>query len=129
MECGVVQDEWALASVRDGVTAWNRRDWSAFETLHTRGVLYESPHAHVVGRTAVTQKFQELVRIVPDLHSSELRLVENFAANHRATFEYVQTGTLLDVERGVASRFEVATTLFVRFDDHGRVSALRTIHR
>jgi hypothetical protein len=131
----MVHDEWASASVRDGLTAWNRRDWSAFESLHTRDVVYDSPHSHVVGRSAVVRRYRELVATVPDLHASELRMIENDRADHWATFEYVQTGTLAGATgpdgeaRGVGSPFVVHTTMFVRFDDDGRMATLRTVHR
>jgi hypothetical protein len=131
----MVDEQWALACVRDAMTAWNRRDWAAFEELHTSDVVYDSPHSHVIGRTAVLRRFQELIAIAPDLHSSELRMIENDRNAHRGTFEYIQTGTLADVIgpddelRGPGSPFVVHTTMFVRFDSHGRMSALRTVHR
>jgi len=130
----MVHEEWALACVRDAVTAWNCRDWSAFESLHTHDVVYDSPHSHVAGRGAVLRRYQELVAIVPDLHSSELRMTEIDSTDRRATFEYVQTGTLaedlLDPGDGFGPRspFAVRTTMSVRFDGDGRISALQTVH-
>jgi hypothetical protein len=131
----MVNDEWALACVRDGLTAWNRRDWSAFESLHTCDVVYDSPHhERVVGRGAVVRRYQDVVAIVPDLHSSELRMIENERVEGRATFEYVQTGTLAEVIdpdndiRGPGAPFVVHTTMSVRFDADGRIAALRTAH-
>jgi ketosteroid isomerase-like protein len=137
VECGsvMVDEQWAWACIRDVMTAWNRRDWSAFESLHACDVLYESPHHPcIVGRSAVVRRYQDLVAVVPDLRSSGLRMIENDRADQRATFEYIQTGTLSDpVEpsnelRGPGSPFTVHTTMFVRFDDDGRVAALRTVH-
>jgi hypothetical protein len=132
----MVHEDWALACVRDSMTAWNRRDWAAFESLHSPDVVYESPHhSPVTGRTAVMRRYQEVVEAVPDVRSSELRMVDNDCARHRATFEYVQTGTLADkIEtpagevRGKLSPFVVHTTMFVRFDDDGRMAGLRTVH-
>jgi hypothetical protein len=132
----MVHNEWAFACVRDGLTAWNRRDWSAFESLHAPDVVYESPHhSRIVGRSAVVGRYRELVAAVPDLHSSELRMIDNDCAHHRATFEYVQTGTLADeietpagAVRGDWSPFVVHTTMFVRFDGDGRMAGVRTVH-
>ena len=63
----MVHEEWALACVRDSVTAWNRRDWSAFESLHSPDVVYESPHhSRVTGRSAVVRRYREVVDAVPD---------------------------------------------------------------
>jgi len=128
----MVHDDWALACVRDGLTAWNRRDWSAFESLHTCDVVYESSyHVPVVGRSAVVRRYREVVADVPDLHSSGLRMIENDRDQNRATFEYLQTGTLAEVVgelRVSESPFVVHTTMSVRFDDDGRIAALRTGH-
>lgn len=132
----MVHEEWALACVRDSMTAWNRRDWSAFESLHSPDVVYESPHhARVTGRSAVVRRYREVIEAVPDVHSSELRMIENDRAHHRATFEYVQTGTLAETidtpagaVRGKWSPFIVRTTMFVRFDNEGRMVGVRTIH-
>jgi hypothetical protein len=131
----MVHDQRALVSVRDSLDAANRRDWAAFASLHTRDVVYESPHSHVVGRRAVVRRFQELVALVPDLCSSELRLIENYYSDNEAMFEYVQTGTLADeVTRkgelhGRGTPFLIHTTMFVGFDHDGRVTAWRTLHR
>jgi ketosteroid isomerase-like protein len=131
----MVDEQWAWACVRDALTAWNRRDWSAFDSLHACDVLYESPHhPRIVGRSAVVRRYQDLVAIVPDLHSSALQIVENDRADHRATFEYIQTGTLADLVgsnselRGPGAPFVVHTSMLVRFDDDGRMAALRTAH-
>jgi hypothetical protein len=131
----MVHDQYAFASVSDGLNAWNRRDWAAFASLHTHNVVYDSPHSHVVGRRAVVQRYRELVDLVPDLCFSALRLVENNRSRRRAMFEYVQTGTLagqrspVNEPRGLSSRFVIHTTMFVQFDDDGRMCALRTVHR
>jgi hypothetical protein len=132
----MVHDDWALACVRDGLAAMNRRDWSVFESLHAANVVYESPHApRLIGRRAVQRRYEELVALVPDLHASELRMIDNNPVDRFATFEFVQTGTLgttLDgtprLRRGVGSPFLVRTTMFVRFDGDGRVASLRTGH-
>ena len=131
----MVDEDWAWACVRDAMTAWNRRDWPAFESLHAPGVSYESPHhPSIVGRGAVLRRHQDLVAIVPDLHSSQLRMIDNDREDQRATFEYIQTGALSDTFgpndefRGPASQFVVYTTMFVRFDDDGRITNLRTVH-
>ena len=132
----MVDDARAWASVRDVVGAWNRRDWSALESLYAANIVYESPHCPpIVGRSALRRREEELVAIVPDLHESELRMIANDAAGNWATFEFVQTGTLFaDVPagdvgaRGRGSPFTVRTTMLVRFDDDGRVAGLRTGH-
>jgi hypothetical protein len=132
----MVHNDWALASVRDGITAMNRRDWSAFETIHATNLVYESPHScPILGRNAVRDRYEELVALVPDLHASDVRMIQNDPACNWATFEYVQTGTMPatvstpDGEmRGSGSRFRVHTTLFVGFDGEGRVAKLRTAH-
>jgi hypothetical protein len=135
MENRMVHDQRALASVLDCLTAGNRRDWAAFETLQAPDVVYESPHSHAVGRRAVVRRFQELVALVPDLWSSELRLIENFYSDDEAMFEYVQTGTLFDEIasngelHGPGSPFVVHTTMFVSFDHGGRITGWRTLHR
>lgn len=131
----MVHEVWALACARDATTAWNRRDWSAFETLHSDDVVYESPHhPTIVGRRAVMLRNRELVALVPDLQFSGLRMVDNEPVAQRATFEYLQTGSIAEVtgptgERGPAVPFSVDTTMYVRFDDDGRIAALRTEHR
>jgi hypothetical protein len=132
----MVHEDWAFACVRDSMTAWNRRDWSAFESLHAPNVVYESPHhARVSGRSAVLRRYREVVDAVPDVHSSELRMIDNDCTDHWATFEYVQTGTITDkIEtpdgdvHGRWSPFVVYTTMFVRFDDEGRMAELKTVH-
>jgi hypothetical protein len=128
----VVHDDWAWACVRDAVAAWNRRDWGVFQSLHAADVVYESPHSRAVGRSAVRCRFQELVAAVPDVQSSELRMIDNDCRQHRATFECIQTGTLAaDVETVDVDNwapFVVHTTMFVRFDDDGRIAGLRTEH-
>jgi hypothetical protein len=132
----VVHDDYALACVQDATTAWNRRDWTSFESLHSSDVIYESPHhPPVIGRRAVLRRYQDLVASVSDLHTSDLRMIENDRAGHSATFEYVQTGTLLAVSatdvdgRLHRPSFAVHTTMFVRFDDDGHIAVLRTKHR
>jgi steroid delta-isomerase-like uncharacterized protein len=132
----MVDGQWAVACIRDNLAAWNRRDWTAFESLHAPDVLYDSPHSgRIVGRTAVVLRYREITDAVPDLQATELRMVENDCVDHAATFEYVQTGTLANADapcvdvRGVGSPFVVHTTMFVRFDDDGRLTALRTAHR
>ena len=76
---------------------------------------------------------RELIALVPDLQLSELRLVDNERVARCATFAYLQTGSIADVgpngERGSAVPFAVNTTMYVRFDDDGRIAALRTVHR
>ena len=132
----MVHEDWAFACVRDSMTAWNRRDWSAFESLHAPNVVYESPHhSRVAGRSAVLRRYREIVEAVPDVHSSELRMIENDCTHRCATFDYVLTGTLADdIEtpvgsvRGKWSPFVVHTTMFVRFDDEGRMAGVRTVH-
>jgi ketosteroid isomerase-like protein len=132
----MVHREWALACVTDLITAWNRRDWCAVETLYAPDVVYESPHAPpVLGRRAMRCRDEELVAIVPDLRDSDLRLISNDSAGNWAMFTFVQTGTLspdLPTPEGglrrAGSPFEVNTTMFVRFDDDGRVASLRTAH-
>jgi hypothetical protein len=130
----MVHDEWAVACAHDATTAFNRRDWSAFETLHRHDVVYESPHnPRVVGRRAVIRRNRELVALIPDLHLSAPRMTKSEPGERRATFEYLQTGTLADGgpsrERGTASPFVIHTTMHVRFDEDGRIAALRTVHR
>ena len=131
----MVHEVWALACARDATTAWNRRDWSAFETLHRDDVVYESPHhPTIVGRRAVLLRNRELVALVPDLQLSDLRMVDNERFGRCATFEYVQTGSIAEVtgptgERGPAVPFSVNTTVYIRFDEDGRIAALRTVHR
>jgi hypothetical protein len=131
----MVHDDYALACVQDATTAWNRRDWISFESLHSPDVIYESPHhAPVIGLGAVLRRYQELVSAVSDLHTSDLRMVENDRAGHYATFEYLQTGTLPvsatdENEPRLGGSFTVHTTMFVCFDDDGRIAVLRTAHR
>jgi hypothetical protein len=132
----MVHSDYAVACLRDAMTAWNGRDWAAFETLHTPGVVYESPHHPlIVGRSAVVRRYQDLAYFVPDWEWSELQMIENDRGDHRAVFECTQTGTLADIIdaetdiRGPGSPFVVPTTVFVRFADDGRVAALRTVHR
>jgi ketosteroid isomerase-like protein len=132
----MVDDGWALACVRDLVSAWNRRDWSALESIYAPNVVYESPHnPPITGRRAMRRRDQALVAIVPDLRESALRMIANDSAGNWATFKFVQTGTLspdLPTPDGRARRdgspFVVHTTMFVRFDRDGRVAALRTAH-
>jgi hypothetical protein len=132
----MVDGQWAAACIRDNLRAWNLRDWAAFKSLHSRNVCYESPHlGRVVGRRAVVRTYQQVVATVPDLWSSHLRMIDNDRAADQATFEYLQTGTLPDVDpltgaaRGPGSPFAVHTTMFVRFDRAGRMTAYRTAHR
>jgi hypothetical protein len=132
----MVHHDYALACVQDATMAWNCRDWTSFESLHSCDVIYESPHhAPVIGRGAVVRRYQDLVAAVTDLHSSEPRMIENDRAGHYAAFEYVQTGTLADARatdedvRLHGLPFTVHTTMFVRFDDDGRIAVLRTLHR
>jgi hypothetical protein len=72
---------------------------------------------------------------VPDLRSSGLRMIDHDPAERGATFECMETGTLADVIdpssdlRGPGVPFVACTTLWVRFDDDGRIAALRTAHR
>jgi hypothetical protein len=132
----MVHADYALACVQDATTAWNCRDWISFESLHSSDVIYESPHhAPIIGHRAVMRRYRDVVATVTDLQTSELRMIENDRAGHHATFEYVQTGTLRDLsaadddERLHGSSFSVPTTMFVRFDDDGRIAVLRTEHR
>lgn len=130
-----VPDAWPLERVLDSVTAWNHRDWLTVESLHAHDVVYETPLARVVGRGAVVRRFQELVAQIPDLQTSELRMTENDSPHNCATFEFIQSGTLENVagadgeSAGEAVSFRVHTTMFVRFDEDGRIAAMRTVHR
>jgi ketosteroid isomerase-like protein len=132
----MVHDEWAFACVRDLVAAWNRRDWSALDSIYARNVVYESPHSPpVMGVDAMRHWGEDLVAMVPDLHDSGLRMIGNDSACGWATFEFVQTGTLHKTlpppdttARSEGAPFAVRTTMFVRFDDDGRVAKLRTAH-
>jgi hypothetical protein len=118
------------------LSAWNRRDWLALESLYAPDVVYESPHVPlVVGRAAMRRRDEELIALVPDLRSSELRITANDSAGNWATFKFVQTGTLSSEVPTPESRvaremptFVIHTTMFVRFDEHGRVAGLRTAH-
>jgi ketosteroid isomerase-like protein len=132
----MVDDGRALACVRDLLGAWNRRDWTALDELYAPNVVYESPHSPpIMGASAMRDREQQLVAIVPDLRDSDLRMLANYPASNWATFTFVQAGTLpttLPTADGVVQRcgspFVVHTTMFVRFDDHGRIAKLRTAH-
>jgi predicted ester cyclase len=130
----MVHSDWALACVRDGLAAWNRRDWSGLESIYATEVVYESPYSLAVGRTAVRDRQEQLVTAIPDLRWSRLRMIENDCVQNRATFESRQTGTFARTVQtegatfGNGSVFVVNTTLSVRFDADGRVASLRTSH-
>jgi hypothetical protein len=130
----MVHQDWAEACIRDLVGAWNRRDWSTLESLYAPDVVYEGPHAAIVGRSAMQRRDEQLVALIPDLHGSDLRISANDTAGHWATFRFLQTGTPisdLPTPQGVrraGSTFAVHTTMFVRFDEDGRVAGLRTAH-
>jgi ketosteroid isomerase-like protein len=117
--------------------AWNRRDWATLDVLYAPNVVYESPHAPpIFGRSAMRRREEELVDIVPDLRDSELCSISNDSSTNWATFTFLQTGTLSPdlptpdgAPRRAGSAFAVNTTMFVRFDEDGRVDKLRTAHR
>jgi hypothetical protein len=106
------------------------------DSIYARNVVYESPHSPpVMGLDAMRNWGEDLVAIVPDLHDSQLRMIANDSACGWATFEFVQTGTLPrtvpapgDTAPRDGAPFAVRTTMFVRFDDDGRVAKLRTAH-
>jgi len=132
----MVHDEWAFACVRDLVAAWNRRDWPALESIYARNIVYESPHSPpIMGLDAMRNWGEDLVAMVPDLQDSGLRMIANDSACGWATFDFVQTGTLPKTfpppdttTRTEGAPFAVHTTMFVRFDEDGRVAKLRTAH-
>jgi hypothetical protein len=132
----MVRDEWALACVRDLLAAWNGRDWPALESIYARNVVYESPHnPPIIGFDAMRLQGEELVTFIPDLRDSGLRMIANDRVARWATFEFFQTGTLPAAlptpgtpMPSEGTPFTVHTTMFVRFDEDGRVAKLRTAH-
>ena len=131
-----MDDGWALARIRELLAAWNRRDWSALESVYAPDIAYDGPQLPaVVGRPAMQRRDKEIVARVPDLHCSQPCITRNDAAGNWAMFTFVQSGTpssdLRTPDGGVlrgGSRFEFETTVFVRFDEDGRVAGLRTAH-
>jgi hypothetical protein len=132
----VDDDGWALARIRELLSAWNRRDWSAVEALYAPDIAYDGPDLPaVVGRPAMQRRDQAIAARVPDLHCSEPRITGNGVNGKWAIFKFVQSGTPssdLTTPNGSVlakgSRFEIETTLLVRFDELGRVAGLRTAH-
>jgi hypothetical protein len=83
----------------------------------------------------VRRRYEDLIALVPDLQSSQLRMLWNDPAHNLAEFEFVQTGTRVEhaeIPDGATSKsapFVVDTTLIVEFDDSGRIATLVSAHR